>query len=131
MASTRTSERGEGKIGCTLTLLVLVAAVAAALKVVPVFYTDNSLATTAEEVASQAGLYPIPALEAKVRTKAADLGITEAMEDGAIEIKTAGSREIGTCTVKLNYTRTVDFFGFYKMNIATSKTITNTYRDVR
>lgn len=131
MASTRTSERGEGKVGCTFTLLVLIVALAAALKVVPVFYTDNSLATYAEEVASQAGLNTVPVLEAKLRTKAADLGITEAVEEGAIVVKSAGTREVGTCSVKLNYSRTVDFYGFYKLNVATNKTITNTYRDVR
>lgn len=131
MTASRTSERGEGKIGCILTLLILAGAVAVGLKVVPVYYTNSSLADSAEEVAAQAGLYTKAALEAKLRDKAVELNIPEAAADGAMTVSTAGTKNLGTCTIAFDYTRTVDLYGFYRFDIATHKVVKRTYMDAR
>ena len=131
MGSTHRNARGEGKIGCVLSLLVLIAAVAAALKVVPVFYSNSGLADAAADVAGEAGLYPVPALVAKLRGKAQELDIPEALGEGAMTLATAGTKSAGTCTVTLNYTRAVDFYGMYSMTIATQKVISRPYMDAR
>jgi hypothetical protein len=131
MAPSRTRERGEGRIGCILTLLALAAAVAVGLKVVPVYYSNSSLVETAEEVAAQAGLYGIPALQARLRAKAGELGIPEAAADGAMTIATTGSKNLGTCTITFDYTRVVDLYGFYSLDIATHKVLTRPYMDAR
>jgi len=131
MGSPHRNERGEGKIGCMLTLLVLIMAVAAALKLVPVFYSNSSLADAAGDIAGEAGLYPVPALVVKLRSKAAELNIPEALEDGAMTVATTGSKSAGTCTVTFNYTRAVDFYSFYSLNIETHKVVTRPYMDAR
>jgi hypothetical protein len=131
MAPSRTSERGEGRIGCILTLLVLALAIAVGLKVVPVYYSNSSLVESAEDVAGQAGLYPVPALTAKLRDKAAELGIPEAAAEGATTVSTAGSKSLGTCTITFDYNRVVDLYGFYSLTIATHKVVTRTYMDAR
>jgi hypothetical protein len=131
MVPSRTRERGEGRIGCFLTLLVLAVGVAVALKVVPVYFSNSNLMDTAEEVAGQAALYPVPALADKLRAKAAELGIPEAGADGAISISTTGGKSAGTCTVVFDYTRTVDLYGFYSVNVATHKVVARPYLDAR
>ena len=131
MAPSRTSERGEGRIGCILTFLVLALAIAVGLKVVPVYYGNSSLASTAEEVAAQAGLFGVPALQAQMRAKAGELGIPEAAADGAITITTKGDSKLGTCTIAFDYTRVVDLYGFYSVNIETHKVVTRPYMDAR
>jgi len=131
MGSSHRNQRGEGKIGCFLTLLVLLLAGAAALKVVPVWYTNSGLADAASDIAVEAGLYPVPALMAKLRSKAQELDIPEALTEDAMTIATVGEKSAGTCTVTFNYTREVDFYGAYKLNISTQKVISRAYKDYR
>jgi hypothetical protein len=111
--------------------LVLALAIAVGLKVVPVYYSNSSLVESAEDVAGQAGLYPVPALTAKLRDKAAELGIPEAAAEGATTVSTAGSKSLGTCTIVFDYNRVVDLYGFYSLTIATHKVVTRTYMDAR
>ncbi|MDR3671604.1 MAG: hypothetical protein P4L36_12215 [Holophaga sp.] len=129
--SSHSSQRGEGKIGCILTLLVFLAALALGLKVVPVYYANSNLQEYANDVAGEAGLYPLPELTAKMRAKASDLGIPEALADGAITISTTGSRSNGLCTITLDYARTVDLYGTYPLVVATKKVVSRPYMDAR
>jgi hypothetical protein len=131
MGSSQSSQRGEGKIGCILTLLVFVAAVAVGLKVVPVYYANSNLQEYAADVAGEAGLYGLPELQAKMRAKAGELGIPEAVADGAIVITTTGSRSNGICTITIDYSRTVDLYGAYPLVVATRKVVTRPYMDAR
>ena len=104
---------------------------AAALKLVPVFYTNSGLADAAGDIAVEAGLYPQAALMAKLRGKAQELDIPEALLDNAMSIALVGEKSAGTCTVTLNYNREVDLYGLYKLNIATQKSISRAYKDYR
>jgi hypothetical protein len=118
-------------MGCLLSIAALLVAAALAYKLVPVYYADSNLADYAADVAGEAGLHPIPALEAMVRAKAEELQIPEALEEGAISIRTTGSPSKGACTIVLDYTQTVDLYGIYPMAITTRKAITRAYADLR
>ena len=131
MGSHHSRERGEGKIGCILSLLVLVAGIAAGIKIIPVYYTNNNLQEYASDLAGQAGFKPLPQLEAQLRSKADDLGIPEALDKGAMTLSMVGDPTLGTCTIRLDYVRAVDLYGAYTLQIHTRKTISRTYRDVR
>ena len=131
MKPIRTRERGEGKIGCIATLLVLVAAGAAAYKLVPVYYANYNLQEFADELATKAGIFPVPALDLQLRDKAKEQDIPEALGKGAMTVSTAGDKSAGTCTITLNYTRTVDLYGVYAMDVSNQKTITKSYMDTR
>jgi hypothetical protein len=123
--------RGEGRLGCLLSVAAFLVAASLAYKLVPVYYADSNLADYASDVAGEAGLNPIPALEAKMRAKAEELKIPEALAEGAISIRTTGAASAGSCTIVLDYSKTVDLYGVYPMVINTRKTITRKYADLR
>jgi len=131
MGSSHSRAHGEGKVGCMLALAAVIVAAALAFKLVPVYYADSNLADYAADVAGEAGLNEIPALEAKLRAKAQELQIPEALEQGAITIRTVGTKSAGSCTIVLDYTQTVDLYGIYPMVINTRKAITRQYMDLR
>jgi hypothetical protein len=131
MGAQHSRERGEGKIGCILSLLVLAAGIALGVKIIPVYYTDNNLAEFAGDLAGQAGFKPPADLQTELRGRADSLGIPEALAEGAMTIRTVGDPAAGTCTVRLNYTRTIDLYGLYPLTIHTDKTISRVYRDYR
>ena len=129
--SRRTQQRGEGKIGCMLTLLVLGLLVAAGAKIVPVLYANNSLEDTANDLASKAGVLPVASLEAQLLDKAKELEIPEALAKGAMRVTLVGERMAGTCSVRLKYSRKVDLYGAYTLTITTDKTVSKPYMDAR
>ena len=131
MASPLSTQRGEGKIGCIVSLLILVTAVGAGVKIVPVIYANSSLVDAARETAGQAALYTVPALELKLRTKASELGIPEAGAKGAILIQVTGEKSAGTCTITFNYNQKVDLYGVYTLDMPTHKVISTPYLDAR
>jgi len=131
MTSPLQRQRGEGKVGCITSLLVLALMAALAMKLVPVFYSDNGLANAAEDLGSRAGIMSLPILEAQLRGKAADLEIPEAMAKGAMTVQIRGDKQQGTCVITLHYTRKVDIYGIYTLPISTDKTITRPYMDAR
>ena len=127
----RTQERGEGKIGCVLTLAVLLALGATAAKIVPVLYDNNSLEETADDLASKAGILTVPVLEMQLIAKAKDLEIPEALAKGAMVVSVVGVEHTGTCTIKLKYTRKVDLYGAYVFKVDMDKKISKPFMDVR
>jgi hypothetical protein len=130
-SSSRAAQRGEGKIGCILSLLVLAAALGTAYKAVPVLYTDNELKNFAGELAVQAGITPPETLLAELQNKAKELDIPEALAPGALDVTSGGERKSGVCTVSIKYTRIVDLYGIYPLAITNEKTITTPYMDAR
>lgn len=128
---THTRARGEGKIGCILSLLVLIAGVGAGYKIIPVYYANNNLQDFAGDLAGQAGFKGLPQIRAELRSKADALGILEATREGAIAADMVGDANFGTCNINLNYTQAVDLYGIYTLQLRTHKRISRTYRDVR
>jgi hypothetical protein len=130
---TRTQERGEGKIGCILSLLVLIGGIAFGIKLLPVLYGNYTLAEFAGDLAGRAGIFKPDGLERDLRDKAQNLEIPEALAKGAMTIVVTGSPTDGSgiCTIRLNYTRTVDLYGFYKFDIRTDDTIRRNVMDAR
>ena len=118
------SQRGEGKLGCMISLLVVGALVAVAIKAVPVYYGNSELIDACDFIASGASKKPIETLEREVKAKARELGVVEVLTDkGAIRISKTGGGEVGTCTITLRYKRTIDFYGVYKFTLPTEKTV--------
>ena len=81
--------------------------------------------------AMKAGVIPVGTLDLQLRDKAKELEIPEALAKGAMVITVAGEASSGTCTVRINYRRTVDLYGVYPLVIDTQKTVTRPYMDVR
>jgi len=118
-------QRGEGKVGCIVSLLVLGLMGAVAYKAVPVYYGDSELIDACDFIASGASRKPVETLEREVKDKARDLGVTEALTDkNAIRITKTGGGDSGTCTITLRYKRTIDFYGAYKWTFVTDKRVT-------
>ena len=66
----RKSERGEGKVGCVITLIILSAAAATGLKVIPLYYSNNSLADMAVRKAETAAGRNVEDLTKELRDEA-------------------------------------------------------------
>ncbi|MGA2078992.1 MAG: hypothetical protein ABSH53_00010 [Holophaga sp.] len=131
MAPSKTRQRGEGKIGCILSLLVFIVGVALALKLVPVWYSNNNLRAYAADLALEAGVKTIPTMMAQLRSKAKELDIPEALDEGAITVTTLGPSSEGNCTITLNYSRVVDLYGIYPVTFTTNEVINRHYVDAR
>jgi aerobic-type carbon monoxide dehydrogenase small subunit (CoxS/CutS family) len=117
-------QRGEGKIGCIVSLLVFGALAAAGYKAVPVYYSDSELVDACDFIASGAAKKPIETIEREIRDKAKELAIPEALMDkNAIRVTKAGTGEASTCTIVLRYKRTIDFYGTYQWTKETNKRI--------
>ena len=117
-------QRGEGKIGCIVSLLVFGTLAAAAYKAGPVYYGNSELVDACDFIASSAAKKPIETVEREVRDKAKELGIAEVLKDrNAIRVSKTGEGEAGTCTITLRYKRTIDFYGTYKWTKETNKRI--------
>jgi len=117
-------QRGEGKLGCLMSILVLGALGAVAYKAVPVYYGNSELIDACDFIASGASKKPVEVLEREVKDKARELGVVEAISDkNAIRIVKTGNGETGLCTITLHYSRTIDFYGAYKWTLVTDKRI--------
>ena len=107
------SQRGEGKIGCIVSLMVLAILTGVAFNAVPVYWSDNELKDAAKDIASRASVIPVAAIELQLRAKARDLEIGEAIVPGAIKATKSGDGSQGTCTISLRYKRKIDLYGVY------------------
>lgn len=121
--TSRTRERGEGKIGCIISLIVLIAVAAAGLKIVPVLYSNNNLEDAALRKAETAAGRPIEDLQKELKAEAQKLEIMEALAPGAIVISKHTANVGGTITVVLKFTRKVDLYGITQFDIVTDKRI--------
>ena len=130
----RTRQAGEGKVGCFVTLTILIIAIATAIKAGPVYYSNNELVSAinsdigpgasrarsdmpAEDLANQ--------VATQIRSKAKELEIPEALKPGAVTVTASqGTSDTpGNVHVVLRYTRPVDFYGVYSYNFDTDQTL--------
>lgn len=119
----RNGQRGEGKIGCIISLVVFVALSATAFKIVPYWWAVDQLVSTADELASRAGTLNADTITSQMKAKARDQDILEAMKPGAIAVSISGTGDNGTCTINLRFTRDIDLYGVTKVTWATDKRI--------
>ncbi len=117
------NQRGEGKFGCVVSLLVFGAMGAIGYKAVPVYFSNNELVDACEFIASAASKKPMETVEREVKDKATELGIVEAGGKGAIRVTKVSNGDSGTCTITLHYKRTIDFYGVYRWDLETDKRI--------
>ena len=123
-------QRGEGKIGCIFSLLVLGALGAAAYRAVPVYYGNSELVDACDFIASGASRKPLETIEREVKEKARNLGVIEALTDkNAIRVTKSGNGETGFCTITLHYKRTIDFYGAYQWTLVTDKRISKRFME--
>jgi hypothetical protein len=123
MSLRQQGQRGEGKIGCIISLLVFLILGGVAFKIVPYWWAVDQLINTADELASRAGLLKSETLLAQLKAKAREQEIPEAMKPGAIGVSITGGGESGMCTITLRFSRDIDLFGVTKVNWATDKRI--------
>lgn len=118
-------QRGEGKLGCIFSMLVLGVVAAVAYKAVPVYWGNSELIDACDLIASGAARKPIEVVEREVKDKARELTVREALSGkNAIRVSKSGTGDAGTCTITLHYTTVIDFYGFYKWSLVTDKRIT-------
>ncbi|MBS1768006.1 MAG: hypothetical protein JST05_11475 [Acidobacteria bacterium] len=130
----RTRQAGEGKVGCIVTVLLLLIAIGVAVKAGPIYYSNNELVNAINSdigpSASRARSdMPVDELAAQVtsqiRAKAKDLEIPEALKPGAVTVTvtSGGSDAPGNVHVVLRYSRTADFYGVYSYDFDTNQTL--------
>jgi hypothetical protein len=112
----RTSERGEGKAGCVIGLIILVAALWIGIKVVPVRVAVASLQDFVEETAQKASLLRETNQEGDSREKQITYLITRKADEERLPVK-ADNIEVRvtsqSCVIVVKYRVTIDF-GVYK-----------------
>ena len=129
VSSFRTRQAGEGKVGCFGTLAVVGILVAAAIKFLPVYYSNTELVKACnDDIAPMASRATEEEVMAQVRAKAKELEIPEALKAGAItaRIVQSGSDTPGNVHIGLRYTRTIDFYGVYSYDYVTDEAIDRT-----
>ena len=118
------NQRGEGKLGCFISMLVLGVVGAVAYRAVPVYYGNSELVDACDFIASGASKKPIETLEREVKEKAKEFGVIEVLTNkNAVRITKSGTADAGLCTITLHYSRTIDFYGTYKWTLVTDKRI--------
>jgi hypothetical protein len=118
------NQRGEGKLGCLISLLLLGSIAAAAYKAVPVYYGNSELIDACDFIASGSARKPVEIVEKEVKDKARELGVTEALTDKhAIQVTKTGSGDSGFCNIHLRFQRTIDFYGTYRWTMTVDKRI--------
>jgi hypothetical protein len=124
MSSQRSRQRGEGKIGCIISLLVFLLLGAVAFKIVPFWWSMDQLASTADELASRAGMLNQETVLSQMKAKARDLELPEALAPGAMSVAMTGGGTDGTCTITIRFSRDIDFYGITKYKWGMDKRIT-------
>jgi hypothetical protein len=127
MNLSRRNQRGEGKVGCIVSLLVFLLLIAAGIKIIPVLWNNNELKDAAKDMASRASVMAPAAIELQLRSKARELGIGEAVTAGAISARKSGDANQGTCTVTLKYKQKVDFYGVYTYDLEIDTSVASPY----
>lgn len=125
-------QRGEGKIGCTVTLLALALLAALAIKVVPVYYAQNQIYDIVDRKADQAAGKNAESIEKEIRAEIMNLGIPEAVANHAIAVQKTGGGEQATVTISLKYTHKIDLYGITQWPMDVDKKISHAvYENIR
>lgn len=123
MSDRTKKQRGEGKVGCTISLVVLAILAAIGIKVIPVYYADNQIYDIVERKAEQAAGRSDEDMEKEIRMEIRGLGIPEATAPRAITVRKTMGSESGTVTVTLKYSHKVDLYGIAQWPFNVDKTL--------
>jgi len=117
------SDSGGSKIGCMLNLVFLLIIALVGLRIYPVYYSNNQFTNAIEEIAGQAANLSLDTIQAQILAKAKDYSISEALAPGALSVSKLSENDGGVCTVKVNYIREVNIYGFATIKMTTNKEI--------
>lgn len=127
MTPFQTRQRGEGKLGCVVSLVVLIAVGAIAYKAFPVYYSNRELLDFAKDLGPKAsGIQNPEAIEVLVRQKAKELEIPEVFNNVSavsVSLRPSALDVPGRCTIKIRYKKPIDFFGVYTYVMDTNETV--------
>lgn len=98
--------RGEGSFGLIVSLAVLVVAVIAGLKIIPLHIHGSEVLDAMNEAANFGSLKPVDKLQWEVFRKAQDAGVPLTLKEIIVR------HEGATIVVEAHYTQTVDVLGF-------------------
>ncbi len=122
-----TRQAGEGKVGCFVTLTILIVGIAAAIKAGPVYYSNNEFINTIKDnIAPMASRATDEEVMSQIRAKAKELDIPEALRPEAIHVTVTSppdSMSPGNINIRLRYERRVDFYGVYAYTFVTDESI--------
>jgi len=118
-------QRGEGKVGCTISLVVVAILTAVAIKVVPAYYADNQIMDIVERKAEMAAGRIPEDMEKEVRIEIRGLGVPEATAPRAITFRKTMSGDGGTVTATVRYSHKVDLYGIAQWPFNVDKTMTH------
>ncbi|MCL1908312.1 MAG: hypothetical protein FWG12_02970 [Holophagaceae bacterium] len=119
-------QRGDGKIGFIVTLLLAAVLVAAGIKAIPAYLSNNKFISAVEEIAGRASNVTEGDIRAQILAKAKELKIAEAQEPGAIAVartNPASESTQGMCTVRVRYTRNINMYGVTSIKLGVDKEI--------
>lgn len=117
-------QRGEGKIGCIVSLVVLLVLGAIAAKIVPYWWTADQFINSADELASRVGVIGKESVIAQLRVKASELELFEATKPGAVTVNVSSTDgQTGMCAIDIRFQRELDFYGITKYTWVTEKQI--------
>jgi hypothetical protein len=125
-SSFRTRQAGEGKVGCFITLVVLIVGIAVGIKAIPVYYSNNEFVKAcSDDIAPNASRASEDQVLERVRSKAKELDIPEALQPGAIRVSVVPSSgdNPGNVHIGLKYGRTVDFYGVCSYTFQTDESV--------
>lgn len=115
----RKHERGEGKVGCIIGLILLVIAIWIGIKAIPVRVSVGALQDFVEQTAERASLLrDIPGGDSK--EKQINWLIVQKAEQERLPVKPENIEVVLSsqrCMIRVKYTVTIDF-GFYKYDWA-------------
>lgn len=129
--ASRRSQRGEGRIGCLISAVFIGLVGAAGYKALPVLMSNNEFKDAVKAIATTASVRPVEELKKEIRAKAVELKIPEAADPRAVELSKSGDNLQGTITIRYNYSRKIDFYGAFSVDIITQDTVALPYMDAR
>ena len=102
----RMNQRGEGKLGCVMGLLILVAAVFVAYKMIPIKVRATEFRDAVNDAARSASGQPTDSIKNKLAYKAVQLRLPIGEKDIKID------RRSDYITIEVEYTVPVEFPGY-------------------
>ncbi len=102
----RNRNRGAGAFSLIIALIVLVAAITAGIRIIPLYVHGSEVLDAMDEAANFGGLKPLDKLQYEIFTKAQDARAPLKLQDIHVE------RNGPYIVISAKYTQSVDLFGY-------------------